>query len=83
MQPPTSLKQSSESSSSTGSSLLVPSNTRLLTADDVADILGVARITVMRLSRAGRLPHIKVGKVLRFRLESINQWIAAQEGRAL
>jgi len=53
--------------------------TRLLTPDDVASILGTSRLFVIRKSRAGKIPALKVGKVYRYRPESIQAWTAAQE----
>ncbi|MGI8681284.1 MAG: helix-turn-helix domain-containing protein [Mycobacteriales bacterium] len=38
-----------------------------LTPKQVAGILGVSLETVRRLARAGQLPHIKVGRALRFK----------------
>ena len=53
---------------------------RLLTPDEVADVLSLSRELVLKQARAGKIPSLKLGKAVRFRLESINQWIAAQEG---
>jgi excisionase family DNA binding protein len=50
--------------------------TRLLTAREVADLLGVSAETVLRWTRAGKLPSIKLpGGAIRFREEEIESWI--------
>lgn len=38
---------------------------RLLTLDDAANLLGVSRSTVERLIRAGRLPVVRIGRLVR------------------
>ena len=52
-----------------------PSPSRLLEADDVADILGMTTDWIYREVRAGRLPHIRLGRYVRFRQESIDAWL--------
>jgi excisionase family DNA binding protein len=52
---------------------------RLLEAEEVARYLGMRIDWVYREVRAGRLPHIRLGRAVRFRRESINAWLAAQE----
>jgi excisionase family DNA binding protein len=52
---------------------------RLLEAEDVANYLGVRTDWVYREVRAGRLPHIRLGRAVRFRTESIEAWIDSRE----
>lgn len=52
---------------------------RLLEADDVAEYLGMRTDWVYREVRAGRLPHIRLGRAVRFRRESIDAWLEARE----
>ena len=52
---------------------------RLLEAEDVAEYLGVRTDWVYREVRAGRLPHIRLGRAVRFRRESIEAWIDSRE----
>jgi excisionase family DNA binding protein len=52
---------------------------RLLEADDVANHLGMRIDWVFREDRAGRLPHIRLGRAVRFRRESIEAWLEARE----
>jgi excisionase family DNA binding protein len=40
---------------------------KLLTPDDLARILGVPRLQIIRQSRAGRIPAVKLGKCYRYR----------------
>ena len=55
---------------------------RLLTPDDLALMLGVSRLQVIRQSRAGKIPSLKLGKAYRYRATSIDAWLAEQEARA-
>ena len=59
----------------------VPSGSgRLLTADDVAGLLGVPRTFVYALSRRGALPTVRIGdRYVRYRAQTIQDWIAGQE----
>ena len=45
--------------------------TSLLTADEVAIRLGVSREWVWAQARAGRIPHVRLGRYRRFREEAI------------
>jgi len=56
---------------------------RLLEAEDVADYLGMRTDWVYREVRAGRLPHIRLGRAVRFRRESIEAWLESHEGGSL
>jgi excisionase family DNA binding protein len=53
---------------------------RLLTADDLAARWSVTVKQVYRLAREGDLPAVKVGRYYRFRLSSVQDWEARQEG---
>ena len=50
----------------------------LLTADDVAGLLGVKRSTVYELTRSGRLPAVKVGRAIRFLRPDLEAWLDHQ-----
>jgi excisionase family DNA binding protein len=54
----------------------------LLTADDVAAMLGMGTDWVYAQVRAGRIPHVRLGRYVRFREESIEAWIREMEHRA-
>ncbi len=53
--------------------------TRLLTAQEVADRLGVTAAWVWAQTRAGRIPHVQLGRYRRFREEAIEEWIRRLE----
>ena len=56
------------------------SSRRLLTAGDVAQVLGVPRSMVYTLARRGELPTVWLGdRYVRFRTEAGDQWIARCE----
>jgi excisionase family DNA binding protein len=51
----------------------------LLTAAEVAEILGVSPAWVYAQSRAGRIPTVRLGRYRRYRREAIDAWLAEQE----
>ena len=52
----------------------------LLTIDQVAALLGVAKATIYSWTHQGWIPHVKVGRrLVRFRREAIEAWLKAQE----
>ncbi len=53
--------------------------TRLLTAQEVADRLGVTTAWVWAQTRAGRIPHVQLGRYRRFREEAIEEWVRRLE----
>ncbi len=52
---------------------------RLLDADDIAAYIGMTTDWIYREVRAGRMPHIRLGRYVRFRRESIDAWLKASE----
>ncbi len=54
----------------------------LLTADELAEILGVPTGWIYRQSRAGAIPTVKLGRYYRYRLEAIERWIVEREDAA-
>lgn len=57
--------------------------TRLLTVDEVAERLGVTKDWVWAQARAGRIPHVRLGRYRRFREESIDAWLKDLEESSL
>jgi excisionase family DNA binding protein len=55
-----------------------PSKT-LLTAHDVASMLGVPVSWVYARSRTGEIPTVKLGRYYRYRLETIESWLGSRE----
>jgi excisionase family DNA binding protein len=52
---------------------------RLLTAHEVAELLGVKASWVYEQARARRIPHLRLGRYPRFSLSSIVAWTAGLE----
>jgi excisionase family DNA binding protein len=48
---------------------------RLLTVDEAAEFLGLARNTVYINARAGLIPCFKVGAAVRFDLDELKSWL--------
>ena len=55
-------------------------STRLMTKDEVADLLRVRPSTVAELARRLRdpLPSVRVGRSRRYQLEAVERWLAEQ-----
>ena len=51
----------------------------LLTAGEVAELLGVPKSWVYEQSRAGRIPTVTLGRYRRYRPEAIHAWLAELE----
>ena len=47
----------------------------LLKPEDIADMLGVSRKTVVVMAREQRLPCVRVGRLVRFDAKEIRRWI--------
>ena len=48
---------------------------RLLTLQQVSELLGVRPSTIYKWTHRGFIPHTKVGRLLRFRESTINKWL--------
>lgn len=55
-----------------------PTVCRLLTAQEVAEVLRVPRSTIYELARNRRIPFVKVGRRTLFERESLLEWIATR-----
>lgn len=51
---------------------------RLLTAGEVADMLAVRESWVREATRAGHLPHLRLGRYVRYQREAIQAWLSEQ-----
>jgi excisionase family DNA binding protein len=51
----------------------------LLTADEVAQMLQVTKAWVYAETRAKRMPHVPLGRYVRYRRTTIMQWIGGLE----
>jgi excisionase family DNA binding protein len=54
---------------------------RLLTGDEAARYLSVTTRHLADLARAGTVPSVPIGKLRRYRLETLVQWAADRERR--
>jgi excisionase family DNA binding protein len=54
---------------------------RLLTARELADLVGFSAATIVDWSERGELPSFKVGGRLRFRESEVEAWIEARRTR--
>jgi excisionase family DNA binding protein len=48
---------------------------RLLTADEVAAYLQVKRSWVYAETRANRIPHVRLGRYVRYQVDAVELWI--------
>ena len=49
-----------------------------LTADDLAGLLSVSRITVFKHAKAGRIPSFRIGTSVRFCPKAVANWLRSQ-----
>jgi len=54
----------------------------LLTADEVAALLQVTKAWAYAETRAKRIPHVPLGRYVRYRRSAVLQWLAALERQA-
>jgi len=64
-------------------SVLVEDGDRLLSVDDVADLLSVSRNWVYRQARSEGLVPLRVGKHCRWRARDVRAWIELQAEAAM
>ena len=62
-----------------GFARLVGMSGSLLTAEQVAQILGVPKTWVYEQSRRGRIPTVTLGRYRRYRKEAIARWVETLE----
>jgi len=53
--------------------------TRLLRAEQVGEIIGMAPSAVYRLAREHQIPTVRLGRYCRFRPQAIEKWLEAKE----
>ena len=56
---------------------------RYLTAQEAADYLGYAIGTLYNKCNAGEIPHVRLGRSLRFRHADLDAWVEAQNEQVL
>jgi len=52
---------------------------KLLTIDELAKVLSVKKSTIYQWVHLGLIPHIKVGRLLRFKEGNIQKWLISRE----
>ena len=60
-------------------SLRLDGQDRILTVEQLAEMIGVSEYTVRLWAREGKLPALHLGKYWRFRESSIRDWLREQE----
>lgn len=53
---------------------------RLLTISDLSSYLGIKTKTLYAKVESGEIPHYRIGKLVRFRLDQINAWLEGCRG---
>ena len=53
----------------------------VLSAEELAQYLGVNYRTILQMAREGRLPGRRVGTAWRFHKDAIDEWLAARENQ--
>lgn len=46
---------------------------------DAAAALGISPSTLERLTKAGKIPHVKVNRLVLYRVESLRKWLMERE----
>ena len=54
----------------------------LLTTNDVARRLAVVPLTVYRLTKRGRLHPLRIGRILRFRVDDVERFLREESERS-
>lgn len=57
---------------------LIHVEAELLRAEQVAEVLAVARSTVFELLRTGELPAVRIGRAVRVPRKALDRWIEEQ-----
>lgn len=50
-----------------------------ITVKEVADYIGISKDLVYQLVREHKIPHLRIGRRILFRKESLNLWMSNQE----
>lgn len=51
----------------------------LLKPTQAAETLGISTRQLWRLKASGAIPHVRIGRAVRFRPETLRRWLASQE----
>jgi len=56
---------------------------RLMTIDELSKYLSIPKGSLYNMVNEGKIPHLKVGKRVRFCKREIDEWLEAQKIRAV
>ena len=54
---------------------------KLLTPDEVAELLSVRKSTIYQWTHQGFIPHVKLGKLVRFKEKDVAEWVEKRSVR--
>jgi len=54
---------------------------KLLTPDEVAELLSVRKSTIYHWTHQGFIPHVKLGKFVRFRQRDVVEWVEKRSNK--
>jgi excisionase family DNA binding protein len=54
-----------------------------LHADELAKLLGVAKVTILRRAKRGMIPSFRIGTMVRFDPQAISRWLLEQGVQSL
>jgi excisionase family DNA binding protein len=54
-----------------------------LDAEALAKLLGVAKVTILRRARRGKIPSFRIGPLIRFDPHAISKWLLEQGVKSL
>lgn len=52
---------------------------QLLTPQQIADMLGVKLSTIYQWTHTGFIPHVKLGRLVRFREKTVMEWVEKKQ----
>ncbi len=55
----------------------------VLDADELAKLLGVAKVTILRRAKRGKIPSFRIGTMVRFDPQAISRWLLEQGVQSL
>ena len=56
---------------------------KIMTISEVAELLKVHPITVYRLIKQGKLPYFRIGRILRFDADQLEDWLRVTQRNVL
>ncbi len=54
-----------------------------LTGHEAAEYLGISYWLILELAKRGEIPHIRAGRLVLFRTETLDRWLAEQEENSI